>query len=182
MNHVNELLLDATAVNLDALMSAIFSGQSERIIELTSKLSIADVDINRMSATALRYALAIQRARAEMDNGASAADSLQTLLRQLNGYKRKTEIAATLSHSQLEKTTSFVEAIYGALKATRKINILSDERFARLTLAIAGSTKRRLYQMRLKAPSPEGVCTTDRAAPSIYNEFEYRRNHSDGKY
>lgn len=146
VNHVNELLLDATAVNLDALMSAIFSGQSERIIELTSKLSIADIDINRMSATALRYALAIQRARAEMDDGASAEDSLQTLLRQLNGYKRKAEIAATLSHSQLEKTTSFVEAIYNALKATRKVNVLSDERFARLGLAIAGLTKRRPFK------------------------------------
>ena len=73
--HVHELLLDATAVNLDALLSAIFTGQPERIIELTSKVSFADIDNNRMFAAAQRYALAVHRARAEMESGASPDDS-----------------------------------------------------------------------------------------------------------
>ena len=81
-------------------------------------MSIADLDVNRMFATALRYALAIQRARAEMDNGASAADSLQILLRQLNGFKRKTEIATDAPPQPVGKDHDFVNAIYGAIKAT----------------------------------------------------------------
>jgi DNA polymerase-3 subunit delta len=139
VEHVHDILLDATAVNLDALLSGTFTGQPERIIETTSKLSLADIDVNRLLAAALRYALAIHRARAEIDGGASPDEGLQILLRLINGFKRKSEVATELRQAQLAKTGDFVNAAYVAIKDIRQKNMLGDERFSRLMLAIARS-------------------------------------------
>ena len=75
VEQINDLLLDATAVeDLDALMSATFGGRPGDIVELTAKVSFADLDANRLFATALRYALAFQRARGEIEGGGSRDD------------------------------------------------------------------------------------------------------------
>jgi DNA polymerase-3 subunit delta len=139
VEHVHDILLDATAVNLDALLSGTFTGHPERIIEATSKLSLADIDVNRLFAAALRYALAIHRTRAEVDGGASPDEGLQILLRLVNGFKRKSEVATELRQAQSAKTADFVNAIYVAIKEIRQKNILGDERFSRLMLAMARS-------------------------------------------
>jgi DNA polymerase-3 subunit delta len=139
VEHVYDILLDATAVNLDALLSGTFIGQPKRIIEATSKLSLADIDVNRLFAAALRYALAIHRARAEIDGGASPDEALQILLRLINGFKRKSEVTSELRQAQSEKTAAFINAIYIAIKEFRQKNILGKERFSRLMLAMARS-------------------------------------------
>lgn len=139
VEHVHDILLDATAVNLDTLLSGTFTGRPERIIEASSKLSLADLDVNRLFAAALRYALAIHRARAEIESGASPDEALQILLRLVNGFKRKSEVATELRQAQSAKTVDFVNAIYVAIKDLRHNNILGDERFARLMLAMARS-------------------------------------------
>jgi DNA polymerase III subunit delta len=139
VEHVHDILLDATAVNLDAVLSGTFIGQPNRIIEATSKLSLADIDVNRLFAAALRYALAIHRARAEIDSGASPDEALQILLRLINGFKRKSEVTSELRQAQTVKTAGFLNAIYIAIKELRQKNILSDERFSRLMLAMARS-------------------------------------------
>jgi len=104
-------------------------------------VSFDDIDVSRLFAAALRYALAHHRARAEVENGASMDDGIQTLLRLINGYKRKSEISNELAHSRLAKTTEFITAIYTAAKEVRQRNILADDRFSRLTLAMARSAR-----------------------------------------
>jgi DNA polymerase-3 subunit delta len=141
VEHVHDILLDATAVNLDALLSGTFSGRPERIIEASSKPSLADIDVNRLFAAALRYALAVHRARAEIDGGASPEEGLQILLRLINGFKRKSEVATELRQAQSGKTADFVNAIYVAIKELRQNNILGDERFSRLMLAMSRSVQ-----------------------------------------
>jgi DNA polymerase-3 subunit delta len=137
VQQINDLLLDATAVDLDALMSATFGGRPEAIVELTAKVSFADIDANRLFATALRYALAFQRARGEIEGGGSRDDGFQILLRLINGFRRKDQVGKELQIARLDKTTDFIGALYDALKDTRRKNILADERFARLILALA---------------------------------------------
>lgn len=137
VEQINSLLLDATTVDLDSLMSAAFGGQPDAIVELTSKVSFADIDANRLFATALRYALALQRVRGEIEGGGSREDGFQLLLRLINGFRRKDQIGKELQIARLDKTTDFVSALYDALKDTRQKNILADERFSRLMLALA---------------------------------------------
>lgn len=141
VEHVHDILLDATAVNLDALLSGTFSGHPERIIEASSKPSLADIDVNRLFGTALRYALAVHRARAEIDGGSSSEEGLQILLRLINGFKRKSEVATELRQAQSGRTADFVNAIYVAIKELRRNNILGDERFSRLMLAMSRSVQ-----------------------------------------
>jgi DNA polymerase-3 subunit delta len=137
VEQINNLLLDASTVDLDALMSATFGGRPEAIVEVTSKVSFADIDANRLFATLLRYALAFQRARGEIEGGGSRDDGLQQLLRMINGFRRRDQIARELQIARLDKTSDFISALYDALKETRQRNVLADERFSRLILALA---------------------------------------------
>ncbi|WP_374546774.1 DNA polymerase III subunit delta [Rhodoblastus sp.] len=148
VEQINDLLLDATAVDLDSILSAIFTGETETVAELSNKVSFADIDANRLFAAVLRYALAIHRARGEIDGGARQDESFQSLLRLVNGFKRKDSVAKELQLSRLDKTTDFITAAYDALKTSRQRNILTDERLLRLLLAMAQSTRSRAKQNR----------------------------------
>jgi DNA polymerase-3 subunit delta len=137
--HVNDILLDATALDLDDLLSAIFSGRADRFVDLTSKISIRDFDGNRLLGATVRYALAIHRARADLEHGASQNDALQTMLRLVNGFRRKAEVASELERARLERISEFLIAAYTTTKDIRKMNLLAEERFERLALAMARS-------------------------------------------
>lgn len=137
LDHINEILHDASALSVDAAISAVFSGRPAQTIELCNRALRMGVDIQMLVAAALRYALALHRSRAEIDNGASFDVALQMLLRQFNGYSRKAEIATHLRQVPLAKLDPIVAALNNTVKSTRQSNFLSEERVTRLFLSLA---------------------------------------------
>ncbi len=142
LEHINEILHDASALSVDAAISAMFSGRPAQTVGLLNRALNMGVDIQMMVAAALRYALALHRYQAEIDGGASFDDNLQMLLRQFNGYGRKAEIASHLRQVPLAKLELIVAALNNAVKSTRQSNFLGEERVTRLFLSLATSLRR----------------------------------------
>ncbi len=142
LEHINEILHDASALNIDAAITATFSGRPTEAIELANKAMQSGVDTNVLVANTLRYAMALHRGRTEIDKGAPFDDALQTMLRQFNAYSRKSEVAAHLRNASRAKLDSIVAALHDIVKKTRKNNYLTDESVTRLFLAFALSLKR----------------------------------------
>ncbi len=142
IEHINEILHDASALSTDAALSAVFSGRPALAMELVNRALHSGVDIQMLLAAALRYAIALHRGRAEIDNGASFEDNLQMLLRQFSGYSRKAEIASHLKQISLVRLDQIVAALSTAVKTTRQANFLGEERVTRLFLSLATSLRR----------------------------------------
>ncbi len=142
LEHINEILRDASALNIDAAITAMFSGRPTEVLELANKAMQSGVDTNVLVANTLRYAMALHRGRAEIDKGAPFDDTIQTMLRQFNAYSRKSEVAAHLRNASHAKLDSIVTALHDIVKRTRKNNYLADESVIRLFLAFALSLKR----------------------------------------
>ncbi len=142
LEHINEILHDASALNIDAVITAIFSGRPTETIELANKALSSGVDTNVLVTNTLRYAMALHRGRAEIDRGALFDDTLQTMLRQFSAYNRKSEVSAHLRNAPCGKLETITTALHDIIKSTRKNNYLTDERVIRLFLAFALSLKR----------------------------------------
>lgn len=142
LEHIFEILHDASALSVDAAISAVFSGSPAQAIERLNRALRMGVDIQMLVAAALRYALALHRCRAEIDNGASFDDNLQMLLRQFNGYSRKAEIASHLRQIPLTKLDLIVAALNNTVKSARQSNFLGEERVTRLFMSLAISLRR----------------------------------------
>jgi DNA polymerase III subunit delta len=142
LEHINEILHDASALNIDAVITAIFSGRPTETIELANKAMLSGVDTNVLVANTLRYATALHRGRAEIDKGGPFEDTLQTILRQFSAYSRKSEVAAHLRNTPRGKLEAIVTALHDIVKKSRKNSYLADESLTRLFLAFALSLKR----------------------------------------
>jgi len=141
IEHINEILHDASALSVDVALSAVFSGRPALALEGVNRALHLGVDVQMLLAAALRYAISLHRSRAEIDSGASFDDNLQMLLRQFSGYSRKAEIAAQLRDVPLVKLEQIVAAINKAIKTARQSNFLSEERITRLFLSLATSLR-----------------------------------------
>jgi DNA polymerase-3 subunit delta len=142
LEHINEILHDASALNIDAAIFTMFSGRPAQTVELVNKALRSGIDANALLANTLRYALALHRGLAEGANGAPFEDTLQMVLRQFNAYNRKLEIASHLRNASLVKVEAIIKALQDLVKRTRQSNYLGEENVARLFLAFALSLKR----------------------------------------
>jgi DNA polymerase III subunit delta len=140
--HISEILQDESALSIDSIISALFSGRPNQVTEVIQKALQNGVDVNLIIAGALRYATALHRSRIEIDGGASFDDALQIILRQINGFNRKSEIASHLRNVDPKKALMIISALSGITKAMRKNNLLVDQRVTRFFLAAAASIKR----------------------------------------
>lgn len=141
LEHVHAILHDASALGIDAATIALFSGQSVRAMEHLNKALQLGVDANMIFGATLRYAMAAHRSRAEIEQGANFDDALQTLLRQVNGYGRKSEIAEHLRRISAMRWQAAIEAISDGLSRLRKDNVLSEERITRIFLNLTMSQR-----------------------------------------
>jgi DNA polymerase-3 subunit delta len=137
IEHINEILHDASALGVDAVISAIFSGKSAQVVELTHKALQIGVDINMLVAAALRYALALHRCRADIDNGATFDGALQMLMRQVYGYNRKAEVSNQLRNISLFALEQMIGALFDIVRKTRQNNSLAEQRTIRLFLSLS---------------------------------------------
>ena len=142
VEHINEILHDASALNIDAAITAMFSGHPKEAIELVNKAMLSGIDTNVLLANTLRYAMSLHRGRAEIYKGAPFEDTLQTILRQFSAYSRKSEVAMHLRNASRGKLETIIMALHDAVKRSRKNNYLADEFLTRLFLAFALSLKR----------------------------------------
>lgn len=142
VEHINEILHDASALGVDAVITAIFSGKSAQVVELVQKALQIGVDSNALVAALLRYALALHRCRAEVDAGASFDGALQALLRQVYGFNRKTEISSQLGHLQLPVIEQIIAVLFEVVRTNRRSNSLSEQRTIRSFLALSHLIKK----------------------------------------
>ena len=140
--HISEILHDESALSIDSIISALFSGHPNQVTEMIQKALQNGVDVNLIIAGALRYATALHKSRIEIDGGASFDDALQIILRQINGFNRKSEIASHLRNVDPKKALMIISGLNGITKAMRKNNLLVDQRLTRFFLAAAASIKR----------------------------------------
>ncbi len=139
---INEILHDASTLSVDAAIAAIFSGKTVQAVEAVNKALQLGVDINVLAAASLRYALALHKSRADIENGVSFDVSLQNFLRQVYGYNRKAETAFLLKSISLAKAEKAVVALSEIIKATRTQSKLAEERTTRLFLSLTTLIKR----------------------------------------
>jgi DNA polymerase III subunit delta len=142
IGHINEILHDASALGVDAVISAIFSGNSAQVVELAQKALQIGVDINMLVAATLRYALALHRCRADIDNGATFDGALQMLLRQVYGYNRKAEVSNQLRNISLFALEQMIAALFNIVRKTRQNNSLGEQRTIRLFLSLSTLLKK----------------------------------------
>lgn len=143
VQHIRDILHDASALSSDDALYAAFSSDRRQTAELTERALDAGVDHNVLLGAALRYSLALHRARADLDRGAAFDDALQMVLRQVAGYGRKSEIAAHLKQFKQPSLDVITAALADAVKATRRNNVLADERVTRLLFSISQAGRRR---------------------------------------
>ena len=137
IEHINEILHDASALGVDAVISAIFSGKPAQVVELVHKALQMGVDINMLVAATLRYALALHRCRADIDNGAPFEGALQMLMRQVYGFSRKTEVSNQLRQISLSALEQMISALFDVVRKTRQNNSLGEQRTIRLFLSLS---------------------------------------------
>jgi DNA polymerase-3 subunit delta len=137
IEHISEILHDASALGVDAVISAIFSGKSAQVVELVHKALQIGVDINMLVAATLRYALALHRCRADIDNGAFFDGTLQILMRQVYGFSRKTEVSNQLRQISLSALEQMISALFDIVRKTRQNNSLGEQRTIRLFLSLS---------------------------------------------
>jgi DNA polymerase-3 subunit delta len=142
VEHINEILHDASALGVDAVIAAIFSGKSAQVVELVHKALQIGVDTNALVAALLRYALALHRCRADIDAGASFDGALQSLLRQVYGYNRKAEISNQLRQIRLPVIEQMIAALFDVVRTIRRSNSLGEQRTIRSFLALSNLIKK----------------------------------------
>ena len=142
VGNINNILHDASALSGDDALYSAFSANRSRTVEFTERALDASVDPNVLLGAALRYSLALHRARADIDCGAAFDECLQSVLRQVGGYGRKTEIAAHIRQFKQNSLETITSALAEAIKATRKNNVLADQRVSRLLLSISQAGRR----------------------------------------
>jgi DNA polymerase-3 subunit delta len=142
IEHINEILHDASALGVDAVISAIFSGKSAEVVELTHKALQIGVDINMLVAATLRYALALHRCRADIDNGATFDGALQMLMRQVYGYNRRAEVSNQLRNISFFALEQMIGALFDIVRKTRQNNSLGEQRTIRLFLSLSSLIKK----------------------------------------
>jgi DNA polymerase-3 subunit delta len=142
VEHINDILHDASALNIDAAIFALFSGRPTQTVELVNKALQGGIDANALLANTLRYALALHRGLVESENDGSFDDTLQMVLRQFNAYHRKAEIGAHLRTVPRARLDAIIKALQELVKRTRQSNYLGEANIARLFLAFALSLKR----------------------------------------
>ncbi|WP_294535613.1 DNA polymerase III subunit delta [uncultured Rhodoblastus sp.] len=140
--HIDEILNDASAMNIDAAIFALFSGRPALTVELVNKALRSGIDANALLGQTTRYALALHRGLVETENGGSFDGALQIVLRQFNAYNRKAEITSHLRNASRVKIETIIKALQDLVKRTRQANYLGEEYVARLFLAFAASLKR----------------------------------------
>ncbi len=142
IEHINEILHDASALGVDAVISAIFSGKSAQVVEFVHKALQIGVDINMLIAATLRYALALHRCRADIDNGAPFDGAVQMLMRQVHGYNRKAEVSNQLRQISLVALEQMIGALFDIVRKTRHNNSLGEQRTTRLFLSLSTLIKK----------------------------------------
>jgi DNA polymerase-3 subunit delta len=142
IEHVRDILHDASALSSDDAVYAAFSSDRSQTAKLTDRALDAGVDPNVLLGTALRYSLALHRARIEIDRGKAFDETLQTVLRQIGGFGRKSEIAADLKRFKQTSLETIISALAVAIKATRSSNILTSQRVSRLFLSLSQAGNR----------------------------------------
>lgn len=142
VEHITAILHDASALSSDDALYAAFSSDRSQAAELTERALDAGVDPNVLLGAALRYSLALHRARADVDRGFAFEETLQMVLRQVGGYGRKSEIAAHLKQFTPTSLETITNALADAIKATRRSNVLADQRVTRLLLSISQAGRR----------------------------------------
>ncbi len=133
---INNILHDASALGINAAAIAIFSGNSNLILELLTKATQLGAEIGSIIGAATRYALNLHRCRVEIERGADFTAVLDALLRQTNGYSRKAMIADHLRRISTTKIASGIDALYDVTRKLRKNNILGEEYATSLFLSL----------------------------------------------
>ena len=135
-------MVDAGALAVDESIFLSFSGVRERVDEAIDRALQSGVDPNMFLATSLRYAIALHRARADIDLGGAFAEAHQNFMRATGNFKRKVETATQLRQWSLGAAERAVRALAGAIAGVRRDARLARERTLRVMLSIASAAGR----------------------------------------
>ena len=118
---------DTTAINVQTLVPEVFSGELVRALQHSNKLILGFSDKSRLLVTTLRYALALHRARVDIEAGNQFDAALRYFVHQVNSYLRKDSASAQLRSYTPDQIVRLIFVIYGVVIETRETSYLDDK-------------------------------------------------------
>ncbi len=139
MEHVEAVMADASAVALDTVIDAAFSGQGQEMDAALRKVLAEGEDAGMVAAAALRHACMLHKARLAVDRGATpdaAAQAARVF------FKRKPAFNRQLSTWPASALEGIIDLLREAQGNTRKQARLGEAHLSRALLQVASRSRR----------------------------------------
>jgi len=139
LDHVEAVMADASAIALDGVIDAAFSGQGRDLDVALRRIVAEGDDPGMVAAAALRHACTLHKARLAMDRGASA-DTVAQAARIF--FKRKASFTRQLQVWSAPALETTIDILREAQANTRKQARLAEAHLSRALLQIASRARR----------------------------------------
>lgn len=139
LQHVEAVMADASAIALDTVIDAAFSGQGQEMDAALQKVLAQGDDAGMIAAAALRHACTLHKARLSVDRGASP-DSAAQAARVF--FKRKQAFTRQLASWPAASLEGIIDLLREAQGNTRKQARLGEAHLSRALLQIASRARR----------------------------------------
>lgn len=138
---VEAVVSDVSSAALDGVLDAAFGGQPAAVIDGARRLAREGVTASTMLTFALRHALALAAARAEVEAGRSAPSAVESW-RGLS-FKRRSAVERQLARWTSAALRRTIAVLQDAVLDSRRLSELGEVLAMRVLLDLAGEGSRR---------------------------------------
>ncbi len=135
LDDVEAVLADVSALVMDAIIDAVFSGQSAAFESDYRRLTAEGIPAATILGSALRHAFALLQARMDIENGGSVSGAVESW-RGLH-FKRKAQVERQLNRWTSNGLKTAIDNLQTSLLDTRRNAVLAVDIGGRVLLSLA---------------------------------------------